>query len=72
MYVEDHDGKVENDNYLKVFNEKFNLKFHKNKKDNATSVRGLKTPLLNFEQNIKLKNMTAIWTKGQMPGITRN
>ena len=36
MYVEEHNGisKVENYNfYFKVFKEKFNLKFHKNKKD---------------------------------------
>ena len=46
MYVEEHDGKVENYNYLKVFNEKFNLKFHKNKKDKCNQCEGFKnTPV---------------------------
>lgn len=45
MYVEDHDGldKVENYNfYLRVFTTRFNLKFHKNKKDKCNSCESFK------------------------------
>ena len=49
MYVEEHDGigEVENYNfYFRVFNEKFNLKFHKNKKDKCNQCEEFKnTPV---------------------------
>ena len=49
MYVAEHDGKSEVENYAfysKVFNEKFNIKFQKNKKDTCNKCEGFKnTPV---------------------------